>query len=94
MKQLIQHSPPHPGGILLEFYFEPLNLTVTEASKKLMVSRPNLSQIIHGKAGISALMAVKFSKAFNTSPQYWLNLQSSHDLWKIIEERKSNVKKS
>ena len=85
MEKLIQHDPPHPGEILLNFYFEPLKLTVTSAAEKLLISRPNLSAIINGKAGISPTMAVKLSKAFNTTPHYWLNLQANYDLWQVLE---------
>jgi antitoxin HigA-1 len=86
MKAFIQHSPPHPGEILQEFYFEPLGLTISEAAKKLLITRPNLSSIINGKAGLSPLMAVKLSKAFKTSPQFWMNIQASHDLWQVLHK--------
>jgi len=92
MNKFIQHSPPHPGEILHELYFEPLNLTVTEAAEKLLISRPNLSAIINGKAGISPAMAIKLSRAFNTTPHYWLNLQANYDLWYVMENDKA-VKK-
>lgn len=81
MKQLFQHDPIHPGSILLELYLEPLNLNITQASEKLLITRPNLSAIINGKAGISATMALKLAKAFKTTPQFWMNLQSNYDLW-------------
>lgn len=81
----IQFDPPHPGEILQEFYLEPLSLSVTSASEKLLISRPNLSAIIIGRAGISPLMALKLAKAFNTSPQLWINLQSSYDLWQASQ---------
>lgn len=89
MKEFIQHNPPHPGEVLYEFYFEPLRLSVTEAAEKLLIARPNLSSIINGKAGISPLMAVKLSRVFNTSPQFWLNLQANFDLWQIYENDKA-----
>lgn len=85
MKQFIQHDPPHPGEILSELYFEPLKLTVTKAADKLLITRPNLSAIINGKAGISPVMAVKLARAFNTTPQYWLNLQANYDLWQVMQ---------
>ncbi len=88
MKRFIQHSPPHPGEILSVYYFEPLGLTVSEAATKLHITRPNLSSIVNGKAGLSPLMAMKLAKAFNTSPQYWMNIQVSHDLWKVMEKEK------
>lgn len=78
---MIQSNPPHPGDILFEFYLEPLKLSITEASEKLLIARPNLSAIINGKAGISPLMALKLAKACDTTPQYWMNLQANYDLW-------------
>jgi addiction module HigA family antidote len=88
VKKFIQHSPPHPGEILHELYFEPLKLTVTDAAEKLLISRPNLSAIVNGKAGISPTMAVKLARAFNTTPHYWLNLQANYDLWDVMENDK------
>ena len=85
MKKFIQHDPPHPGQILYELYFQPLKLSVTEAAGKLLITRPNLSAIINGKAGISPQMAVKLARAFNTTPHYWLNLQANYDLWQVLE---------
>lgn len=85
MKNFIQHDPPHPGEILLELYFEPLKLSVTDAADKLLISRPNLSAILNGRAGISAAMAIKLSRAFNTTPHYWLNLQANYDLWQVLQ---------
>jgi addiction module HigA family antidote len=84
MNAFIQHSPPHAGEILQEYYLEPLGLSISGAAKKLLITRPNLSSIVNGKAGITPLMAVKLSKAFNTSPEYWMNLQASHDLWQVM----------
>jgi antitoxin HigA-1 len=88
MKQFIQHSPPHPGEMLLEFYLEPLALSVKDAAEILLISRPRLSDIINGKAGISPLMALKLSKAFKTTPYLWMNMQNSYDLWQAHQESK------
>jgi antitoxin HigA-1 len=94
MKTFIQHDPPHPGEILLELYLEPLQLSVTEAAEKLLITRPNMSAIINGKAGISAIMALKLAKAFETTPQFWMNLQNNYDLWHCSqdESKMKNVK--
>jgi addiction module HigA family antidote len=91
MNAFIQHSPPHAGEILQEYYLEPLGLSISGAAKKLLITRPNLSSIVNGKAGITPLMAVKLSKAFNTSPEYWMNLQASHDLWQVMKKEKNTI---
>jgi len=74
-------SPVHPGRILKQDCLEPLGLTVTEAAKGLGVSRNALSAIVNQKAGISPEMAVKLSEAFNTTPELWMNMQKTYDLW-------------
>ena len=88
-KKFIQKNPAHPGVILWEFQLEPKGLSVTEAAKILGIARPNLSAIINGRAGISALMAMKLSRAFNTTPQFWINLQSSYDLAQALKNEKA-----
>ncbi|MBL7852592.1 MAG: HigA family addiction module antidote protein [Cyclobacteriaceae bacterium] len=83
-KKFIQQNPPHPGEILQELYFTPLKLSVTSAADKLFITRPNLSAILNGRAGISPVMALKLSRAFDTTPHYWLNLQANYDLWQAM----------
>jgi antitoxin HigA-1 len=75
------HNPPHPGEVLKEFCLEPLGLSVTRAAEALGVSRKTLSAILNGRAGISPEMALRLSKAFDTSPESWLNQQMHYDLW-------------
>ncbi len=75
------NNPPHPGEVLRELCLEPMGLSVTEAAEALGVSRKTLSTIINGRAGISPEMAIRLSKAFDTSPESWLNQQQQFDLW-------------
>ncbi len=82
----MMYDPPHPGEILREDYLEPLGLSVTEASKGLGISRKGLSEILNGRTGISPAMAVKLARAFATTPELWLNLQSQHDLWHASQD--------
>ena len=88
------HNPPHPGEVLRELCIEPLQITITEAAESLGVSRKTLSAILNGRAGISPEMAIRLSKAFDTSAESWLNQQTQYDLW-IAEQNlgKLNVKK-
>ncbi|MFT7459688.1 MAG: addiction module HigA family antidote [Planctomycetota bacterium] len=75
------HNPPHPGEILREFCIEPLGVSVTRAAEALGVSRKTLSSILNGRSGISPEMAIRLSKAFDTSAESWLNQQVQYDLW-------------
>ncbi len=73
-------KPTHPGEILREDVIKPLGLTVTEASKRLGVTRKTLSALINCKASMSPEMAVRIGKATRTSSESWLYMQSKLDL--------------
>ena len=83
------HNPPHPGEVLRELCLEPLGISVTAAAKALGVARKTLSSILNGHSGISPEMAIRLSKAFDTSPESWLNQQVQYDLWKAEKNTKS-----
>ncbi|GAB5501018.1 MAG: HigA family addiction module antitoxin [Pseudohongiellaceae bacterium] len=88
------HNPPHPGEVLRELCLQPLGLSVTEAADGLGVSRKTLSAILNGRAGISPEMAIRLSKAFDTTPESWLNQQLQYDLWRALQsEAEIKVKK-
>lgn len=73
------HNPAHPGLILKEYTSL---MTITEMANRLGVTRTNLSRILNGKQGISADMALRISHLFpNTTPDFWLSVQKSYDLW-------------
>lgn len=61
-------------------------MTVTEAAKRLGISRKNLSLIVNQKAGISPEMAVKLGFALNNTPAFWLSLQRSFNLWQVRDK--------
>ena len=79
---MFQFNPPHPGEILKADYLDPLKLTITDAADGLGMARKNLSSIINGRTGISSETALRLAKAFDTTPELWLNLQVNYDLWK------------
>lgn len=70
----------HPGTILLKEYLEPMELTQKGLAEHLDIPIQRINEIIRGKRGISSDTAWLLSKAFNTSPEFWLNLQSMYDL--------------
>ena len=80
------HNPPHPGEILRELCLEPLDISVTAVAEALGVARKTLSAILNGHSGISPEMAIRLGKAFDTSPESWLNQQMQYDLW-VAEQR-------
>lgn len=62
---------------------EPLGLSVTEGAKALGVSRQALSNLVNGRASLSAEMAVRLGKAFDTDPELWIRLQAAYDIAQI-----------
>ena len=76
----------HPGRIVRQDFLEPLGLTVTEAAKALGVARQTVNNLVNEKAGISAEMAVRLSKAFGPSPEMWVRLQANYDLSQVRQD--------
>ena len=81
-------EPTHPGRILSSHYLEPLSLTITELAKTLGVSRKTLSKIVNERASVTSDMALRLSRAFDTTPELWLNLQRNYDLWHAVHDSK------
>ncbi len=73
-------NPPHPGRTIANACLEPLGLTVTAGARVLGVTRPTLSNVINGKAGISPEMAIRLEKAFGSTADAWLRMQAAYDL--------------
>jgi len=86
--KIMQRKPTHPGQILKEDYLEPLGVSITELSKVLGVSRKTLSKIINERGSVTPEMALKLSRAFDTSPEFWINLQRNYDLWVAANKSK------
>lgn len=78
-------SPPHPGLAVRHDCLEPLGLSVTEAAKRLGVSRKQLSDILNGRAGLSPTMAIRLDKAFGGGAETWYRLQAAYDLARALE---------
>lgn len=70
----------HPGVILLKEFLEPMDLSQKALAAHLGIPVQRINEIVRGKRGISPETAWLLSDAFNTSPEFWLNLQSIHDL--------------
>ena len=77
---MTMHNPPHPGGIVRRQCLVPLDLSVTAAAKGLGVTRQAFSDLVNERAGISVDMAIRLSKAFGSSAEMWIGLQTAYDL--------------
>ena len=78
-------NPVHPGRVV-RGAIEDLEVSVTGAAAALNVSRPALSNLLNGKAGISPEMAVRLSKVIGSTPGFWMRLQMNYDL-ALVEQR-------
>ena len=70
----------HPGEIIKEEYLEPLNMSANALAIALRVPAPRINDVIRQKRGISIDTALRLARYFNTTPQFWLDLQISYDL--------------
>jgi len=77
----MKRQPVHPGKIIKEDYLKPLSITIKDMAERLGISRKTLSKIINERASVTPDMALRLSRAFDTTPDFWLNLQKNYDLW-------------
>ena len=75
--------PTHPGEILLEEFLNPLGLTQVALAKHLGVSVQRINELVKGKRGVSPETAWLLAQAFGTTPEFWINLQTAHDLARV-----------
>jgi addiction module HigA family antidote len=80
MTPKIKLAPVHPGEILLEEFMQPLELSQTRLGRDLGVSPRRINEIVHGKRSITADTALRLSRYFGTSAEFWLGLQADYDL--------------
>ncbi len=85
MRKMIRR-PTHPGNIIKKDYLLPLSITIKDMAATLGVSRKTLSKIINERGAVTPHMALRLSRAFDTTPDFWLNLQKNFDLWQAKKE--------
>ena len=72
--------PVHPGEVLLEEFLKPMELSQNRLALDIGVHPRRINEIVLGKRGITADTALRLSRFFGTSPQFWMGLQSDYDL--------------
>lgn len=83
-------KPVHPGEILFYEFIKPLGLNQNSLSSALLVPANRINQIVNGKRDISADTALRLSKYFGTSEEFWMNLQNRYDL-EVARTKNSEV---
>ena len=87
-------DPINPGEILREDFMDPLDISINKLARDLSVPPNRISEIVNGKRAITADTALRLQRYFGIEAQFWLNLQTEHDIrmmkrkiWSEIERR-------
>lgn len=70
----------HPGEVLREEFMEPLGLSANRLAIELRVSAPRINDLVREARGVTPETALRLGRYFGTTPQFWMNLQTAHDL--------------
>jgi addiction module HigA family antidote len=87
---MAMHNPPHPGEFMQATYMVPFGLSCRYLAEQLNVAASTLNRVLKQQSGVSPEMALRLSKALGRSPESWLAMQDTYDLW----QAKKNVKLS
>jgi addiction module HigA family antidote len=77
----MRRAPTHPGEVLAEEFLSPMGLTQAEAARRMRMSTNRLNELVRGKRGVTAATAIRLAELLGTSPELWLTLQTTWDLW-------------
>jgi addiction module HigA family antidote len=84
-------KPSHPGEILREEYLLPLNITQTTLANELQMPYQRINEIMNKKRGVTPSTALRLARYFNTSPDFWMNLQLRWDLYFAIKKEEKTL---
>ena len=87
---MAMHNPPHPGEFIQATYMEPFGLSCRFLAEKLDVAASTLNRILKKQSGVSPEMALRLSKALGRSPESWLSMQDTYDLFQAKKAVKLN----
>jgi antitoxin HigA-1 len=90
---MMMKTPPHPGIMLRNDVLEPLGLGVTQAARKLGMSRVALSRVVNGRAGISPDLAIRLERAGVSTARFWMGLQTNYELAAALRQDQPEVEK-
>jgi antitoxin HigA-1 len=84
-------KPVHPGEILLEEFLKPLNLSMNALALDLHVPVTRIAEIVHERRGITPETALRLAKYFDTTPEFWVNLQTRFDLESVRDREQTRI---
>ena len=80
-----------PGEILLHEFIEPMGLSQSEVAESIGVSFQRLNGVVNGRRDLTASTALRLARYFGTTPEFWINLQRSVDLYEAMREEGSEI---
>lgn len=83
--------PIHPGEMLREDFLPDYGLTISSLAKALRVSRRTLHELLRERRAVSPDMALRLSRLFGNSPEFWLNAQQAVVLWEVAKRKKDTI---
>lgn len=88
-----RRRPTHPGEMLREDFLPDFGLSATQLAEALGVSRQTVSALLHEQRGVSPEMALRLSRLFGNTPEFWINAQRAVDLWDAARKHGAAVKR-
>lgn len=85
--------PTHPGEMLREDFLPDYGLTISSFAKALGVSRQTVNELLRERRAVSPEMALRLSRLFGNSAEFWLNAQRAVDLWEAARNKKSTIER-
>lgn len=85
--------PTSPGEMLKEEFLEPMGLTQQQLADGIGVSYQRINELINGKRGLTTSTALRLAKYFNTSPDFWLNMQRANELYRVMQKEREEIDK-
>ncbi len=76
----LMKNPSHPGDVLAQLYLEPLGMSSIALAKRLNVPRTRIERLMKGETSVTVDTAMRLSKFFGNTAEFWMNLQRAHDL--------------
>jgi addiction module HigA family antidote len=85
-------KPTHPGEMLLEEFLNPMGITQRQLADAIHVSYQRINEIVNRRRGITPSTALRLSKFFDVSPDFWLNMQLRWDLYRAKNAELQDLK--
>lgn len=85
------HPPVHPGEILREEFLAPLSMSAGRLAKHLRVPRTRIERLVSETSPVTPDTALRLGKFFSTTPEFWMNLQTTFDLASLAASKRSEI---